>query len=166
MVRDLATSASLVLGFAFYVFRSLIPGPEFLVVEEGLEDKGCGDLVDDAAVLLSRLPGLVEDLVGFAGGKALVPQVDGQACEGAKLGGEGLVFFGLGAEVAGEVDGVANHDGCHAKRRQRRAIERRSSREMLGAGRRRSRVRTGWAVRPSSSETATPMRRLPMSRAR
>jgi hypothetical protein len=115
MVRDLATSASLVLGFAFYVFRSLIPGPEFLVVEEGLEDKGCGDLVDDAAVLLSRLPGLVEDLVGFAGGKALVPQVDGQACEGAKLGGEGLVFFGLGAEVAGEVDGVANHDGCHAK---------------------------------------------------
>jgi hypothetical protein len=38
-----------------------------------LQDEGGGDLVDDAAVLLAGLPGFVEDLVGFAGGEALVP---------------------------------------------------------------------------------------------
>lgn len=37
-------------------------------VEEGLKDEGCGDLIDEAAVLLAGVAGFVEDLVGFAGG--------------------------------------------------------------------------------------------------
>jgi len=81
------------------------------VVEEGLEDEGGGDLVDDLAVGLAGVAGLVEDLVGFAGGEALVPEVDGEAGEGGELGGEGLGFGGLGAGVAGEVGGVADDDG-------------------------------------------------------
>jgi hypothetical protein len=41
--------------------------------------------------------------------------VDGQAGKRAKFGGEGLRFCGLGAELAGEVDGVANYDTDDAK---------------------------------------------------
>lgn len=76
-----------------------------------MQDEGRGNLVDDAAVLLAGVAGFVEDLVGFAGSEALVPQVDGQAGEGAKFGGEGLGLGGLGAEVPGEVNGVADDDG-------------------------------------------------------
>lgn len=68
------------------------------------------DLVDDAAVLLAGVAGLVEDLVGFARGEAFVPKVDGQAGECTKLGGEGLRLGRLRAGLAGEVDRVANHN--------------------------------------------------------
>jgi hypothetical protein len=50
-------------------------------IEEGLEDQGGGYLIDDAAVLLAGVAGFIEDLVGFAGGEALVPEVDGEAGE-------------------------------------------------------------------------------------
>jgi hypothetical protein len=80
-----------------------------------LQDEGSGDLVDDAAVLLTLVASLVEDLVGFAGGEALVPPVDGQTGERAELCGKGLRFGGLGAELAGEVNGVAHHDAGDAE---------------------------------------------------
>jgi len=64
---------------------------------------------------LACVAGLVENLVSFARGEALVPQVDGQPGERAKLGGEGLRFGGLGAEFSGEMDGVANNDAYDAK---------------------------------------------------
>jgi hypothetical protein len=81
------------------------------LVEEGLEDEGGGDLVDEGFVLLTGMSGLVEDLVGFAGGEALVPEMDGQAGERAEFGGKGLGFGGAWALVAGEeVQGVADDD--------------------------------------------------------
>lgn len=75
-----------------------------------MQDEGGGDLVDDAAVFLAGVAGFVKNLVGFARGEALVPQVDGQAGERAELGGECLRFGGLGADLAGEMNRVANHD--------------------------------------------------------
>lgn len=44
-----------------------------VVFEEGLKDEGGGDLIDDFTVLLAGVAGFVKDLVGFAGGEALVP---------------------------------------------------------------------------------------------
>ena len=64
---------------------------------------------------LACMAGLVDDLVGFARGEALVPQVDGQAGESSKFGGEGLRLGGLWADIAGEVNGVANHDARDSK---------------------------------------------------
>jgi hypothetical protein len=61
-------------------------------------------------MVLAGMAGLVENLMGFAGGEALVPEVDGEAGESAKLSRKCLGLFGLGAEFAGEVDGIAHHD--------------------------------------------------------
>ena len=61
-------------------------------------------------MLLAGVSGFVEDLVGFAGGEAFVPEVDGQAGELAELGGEGLGFGGAGAWFAGKMEGVADND--------------------------------------------------------
>lgn len=68
-----------------------------ILVEEGLEDEGGGDLVDDAAVILAAVAGFIEDLVGLLGGEALVPEVDGETGEVGQLLGEGLGADGLGA---------------------------------------------------------------------
>lgn len=61
------------------------------------------------------MAGLIQNLVGFARGEALVPQVDGQASKRAELGGKGLCLCGLRAGLSGEVDGVANHDADDAE---------------------------------------------------
>lgn len=79
-----------------------------VAVEEGLENQSGGNLIDDAAVLLTGMASLVEDAVRLVAGQSLVPKVDGQSGELAELGGEGLVFLRLGAEFAGEVDGIAD----------------------------------------------------------
>lgn len=81
-----------------------------MLLQEGLEDEGGSDLVDDLLVLLAGVAGFVEDLVGFAGGEALVPEVDGQAGELAEFGGKLLDFGGAGAGFAGEMQGVADYD--------------------------------------------------------
>ncbi len=86
-----------------------------LFIEERLQDEGGRDLVDDAAVLLAGMAGLIENLVRFAGGKALVAEVDGQAGELAQRGGEDLGSGGLAAFVAREVQRIANHDACHTE---------------------------------------------------
>jgi hypothetical protein len=86
-----------------------------LFVEEGLEDEDGGDLVDDAAVLLAGVAGLIEDLVGFAGGEALVPEVDGKAGERAEFGGKCLIYGGLWTDVTGEVEGVSDDDADDGK---------------------------------------------------
>jgi len=50
----------------------------------------------------------VKVAVGFGGGEALVPEVDGEVQLGAEGFGEGLGASGLGALVAGHVEGVAD----------------------------------------------------------
>ena len=61
-----------------------------------MEDQSGGYLVYHAAVLLAGAAGFIEDLVGFAGGQALVPEVNGQAGEVLEFGGKGLGLDGLG----------------------------------------------------------------------
>lgn len=85
------------------------------LVQKGLQDEGGGDLVDEVFVLLAGVTGLVENLVGFAGGEALIPEVDGQTGERAQLGGELLHLGGAGADFAGEMQGVADHDARHGE---------------------------------------------------
>lgn len=53
--------------------------------------------------------------MGFGGGQALVPQVDGEG-EGCVEGfSEGVGFRCLGADVAGHVEGIAEDDGGAAE---------------------------------------------------
>ena len=66
-------------------------------------------------MLLAGVAGLVEDLVGFAGGQAFVVQIDGKASQRAQFSSEGLGFGGLAADVAGEMHGVADYDAHHAE---------------------------------------------------
>jgi hypothetical protein len=80
------------------------------VVEKALEDEGGGYLVDDGAMLRSGSASLIQNVVRFAGGEALVPQVDGQAREFGETGGKGLGFGGLGTGRAGQMKRVADHN--------------------------------------------------------
>ncbi len=49
------------------------------LIEKGLEDEcGC-HLINNAAMLLAGMAGLVKDLVSFVGRQAFVPKVDGKA---------------------------------------------------------------------------------------
>ena len=113
-------------------------------------------------MLLAGVAGFIQNPVGLTGRQPLVPQVNRQSGQLAQFGGEGLRLCGLRAHFAGEMQWLPTTMPDHAKPPASRASERRSSRGL----RRRSSVRTGCAVSPSSSDTATPMRRLPMSRAR
>jgi hypothetical protein len=83
--------------------------------EEGVEEDGGGDLVDDfgsgAAVGVTGVR--AEEGVGVVGGEALVEEVEGEGGVGEvglEGGGEGLRFFGLGAEGAVGVERVADDD--------------------------------------------------------
>src|SRR5581483_9362742 len=87
----------------------------FLGVEIALQDQNSGDLVDHGPVLGAGAAGGVEMAVGFGGGEALVPKVYGQS-EGLAQGfGKGMGFGGLGADVAGHVQGIAENNGRTAE---------------------------------------------------
>jgi hypothetical protein len=88
-----------------------VAGAFVFLLKEGLEDQGGSDLVDYFFVLLAGAVGLVEDFVGFAGGEALVPEVNGEARELGQIGGPFFGLAGAGAFFAGEMDGVADDDG-------------------------------------------------------
>ncbi len=81
------------------------------LIEKSLQNQGSRYLIDDAAMLPARVAGLIEDLVRLMGGEALVAEVDGQAGEFGELGGEGAGFGGLGAFVAGKMQGKADDEG-------------------------------------------------------
>ena len=49
------------------ILCSLIPSPCFLF-QKRLQNQGCGNLIDDAAVLLPGMAGFIQDLVRFARG--------------------------------------------------------------------------------------------------
>lgn len=80
-------------------------------VEETLQYQHGGDLVDDLAVAGKRAAGGVEMAMGFGRGQALVPEVDGEREGGAQSVGEGMGFGGLGANIAGHVQRIAQNDG-------------------------------------------------------
>ena len=64
---------------------------------------------------LPRIAGLVEHLMGLAGGQALVPQVNGQAGQRAQFGGEGPRLHGLRAYFAGEMQRIPDNNAGHTK---------------------------------------------------
>jgi hypothetical protein len=80
-------------------------------VEEALQNQHGSDLVDDLAVGFAGAAGGVEMAVGFGGGEAFVPEVDGESEGFAEDFGKNLGSGGLGAEVAGKVEGIAQDDG-------------------------------------------------------
>ena len=93
-------------------------------VEPGLKNEDGGYLVDD--VFSSYALGVggsgvaegVEVAVSLGGGEALVPEVDREVELGAEGVGEGLGACGLGALVAGHVEGIADDgfgDGVFAQ---------------------------------------------------
>lgn len=80
------------------------------MIEEGLEDqRGC-DLIDNAAVLLTGVAGLVEHLVSFMGCQAFIPQVDGKVCQLAQCSRKSLRLKGLRAFFPRQPERVSHHD--------------------------------------------------------
>ena len=75
-----------------------------------MEDQSGGDLVYEAAMGLTGVACLVEDLVGFMRGEAFVPEVDGELCEFAQLGGEGMSFRCLRGGLSVEAERIADDD--------------------------------------------------------
>lgn len=80
-------------------------------VEEALQNQHGSDLIDDLAVGGKGAPGGVEMAMGFGGGEAFVPEVDGEGEGGTEGIGEGLGLGGERANIAGEMEGVAEDDG-------------------------------------------------------
>jgi hypothetical protein len=93
-------------------FRTAVTFP---LVKEGLENEGGGYLIDYTAVLLAGVARLIENLMGLAGGQALVPQVDGEAGELAEFCGKCLGSSGLRAGFAGQVHRITHYDAGHGK---------------------------------------------------
>lgn len=83
---------------------------DFGFIEKGLKDKRGGDLIDNPAVLLSGVPCLIQDLMGFVRGQPLVPHVDRQARELAQFDRECLRLCGLRARFSGKPHRIAYDD--------------------------------------------------------
>lgn len=64
---------------------------------------------------LARMAGFVEDLVSFAGGEPLVPEMDGKPGELSQFGREDFSFGGARAGLAGEMEGMTDDDGRNGK---------------------------------------------------
>ena len=72
-------------------------------------------MIDNSSMLLARVAGFIQNLMRFARGQAFVPEVYGQAGELTQLEGECLSLDGLGAQVAGEMHGIANNNAHNSK---------------------------------------------------
>lgn len=66
-------------------------------------------------MFLTCMAGFVQDSMGRFRGQALVPEVNRQASQRAQFGGKGLRLGGLRAQLAGEMERIADHDSSHAK---------------------------------------------------
>ena len=84
-------------------------------VHKALQNQHGSDLVDNLAVAGKGTSGGVEVAMGFGGGEALVPQVDGEGEGGAEGFSEGVGFCSLGADVARHIERVAEDDGGAAE---------------------------------------------------
>ena len=76
-----------------------------------MEDQGGGNLIDQGFVVLAVVAGFVEYLVGFVGGEAFVPEMDGHAGELAEFDCELTGFEGARTFLTGKMQRVADHDG-------------------------------------------------------
>ena len=80
-------------------------------IEETLQNQDGSHLIDDLPMAGKRPSGSMEVAMGLGGGQALIPKVDGEGELGVEDVGEGVGLCGLGAEVAGHVEGIAQHNG-------------------------------------------------------
>lgn len=80
-------------------------------VDKALQNQHGSDLVDDLAVARQGASGGVQVAMSLGGAEAFVPEVDWEREGLAKGLGEGVRFGGLGADVAGHIEGVAEDDG-------------------------------------------------------
>lgn len=78
--------------------------------EPVFQDEYGGDLVDDLAAGGSGAAGGVEVAMGFRGGEAFVPEMDGKFQMLGELPGEDLNFGALGTWISGGVEGEADDD--------------------------------------------------------
>ncbi len=85
---------------------------ECLRVKESLEDEDGSDLVNDCAVLGARAPSGMKVAMGLGGGEAFVPQVEGELSLLMHQAGKVLGLDGLGTQVAGHVERIADDDGA------------------------------------------------------
>jgi UPF0755 protein len=79
-------------------------------VEKTLQNQYGSDLIDYFAMGGARSAGGVEMAMSFRGGEALVPQVHGEGKGFAEGVGEGVRFGGLGTQIAGKVQRIAQDD--------------------------------------------------------
>jgi hypothetical protein len=82
-------------------------------VEKRLQDQRGRNLVDYFAMILSLVACLVKNLVGLMSGKPLVPEVNRQPGQLAKLSGKGLNFLRLRAGLSRQLERIAGHDRAH-----------------------------------------------------
>jgi hypothetical protein len=80
-------------------------------VDKALQNQHRSHLIDDFPVARKRASGGMQVAVGFGRGEALVPEVDGEGEGFAERLGEGVGSGGLGADVAGHIEGIAEDDG-------------------------------------------------------
>jgi len=85
------------------------------LVEKRLQNERGGHLVYHLPMLLARMAGFIQNLVGIPRGQALVPQVDGQPAQFAQLRGKCLRLGGLCAGLAGEMHRIADDDPRNAE---------------------------------------------------
>jgi hypothetical protein len=82
-------------------------------LQERFQDQCRGHLVDNPAMLLAFVTGLVEDLVSLAGGEPFIPHMDRQTSELAELSGKGLRLLRLRTGLSIEMDWVADDNCAH-----------------------------------------------------
>jgi hypothetical protein len=79
-------------------------------VDKALQNQHGSDLVDDFPVAGQGAPGGVQVAVGLGGSEALVPEVDREGEGLAERLGESVGSGGLGADVAGHIERIAEDD--------------------------------------------------------
>ena len=80
-------------------------------VEEALQNQYGSHLIDNLAVGGGGASGSLEVAMGFGRGEPLVPEVDGEREGLAEGAGKGAGEGGLGADVAGKMQRIADDDG-------------------------------------------------------
>jgi len=75
-----------------------------------LQNEHGSDLINDlfAGLAVSRVAGIVKLAMGLGGGEPLIPEVDGDAGFCGESSSELLRLGGLGAEIAGHVERIAD----------------------------------------------------------
>ena len=134
-----------------------------LAVKKRLQDQRCGNLVDDAPMILPRMPRFVKQLMRLMRSQPFIPEMNRQPGQLSQFGCETPVLFQPGVPLR-----RLTPAGFRPRSRQRQSggkVARSTEDPRAGCGGVRG-SRTGCAVSPSSSETAIPTRFEPTSSAR